>query len=277
MDIFKALVLLLLSTLVLNAQSFYTLTDVKTYDPLVITEGKELNAFDKDIKSLMYVNALELDINTTGHPTQVLAFVINKFSLADTIGVRVILELGEYVRRKGSEEEVFAISYVKQKIFPYNKEELEDDLADTVEEMLEIFATQYKDDNKKLSEKNKIVSHETFDKDMEYENDYKVALSKARKENKDLMVFMTTAYCPWCRKLENRILSQRHIDKKVKANHVPVMLNFDEKKFPKNLEKISVVPTLYVVDATTEVIKETFVGFSSRNMFLNYLKGQDEK
>jgi len=142
---------------------------------------------------------------------------------------------------------------------------------------LEIFATQYKDDNKKLSEKNKIVSHETFDKDMEYENDYKVALSKARKENKDLMVFMTTAYCPWCRKLENRILSQGHIDKKVKANHVPVMLNFDEKKFPKNLEKISVVPTLYVVDATTEVIKETFVGFSSRNMFLNYLKGQDEK
>ncbi|HIP50913.1 MAG TPA: thioredoxin family protein [Campylobacterales bacterium] len=274
---FKTLVLLLLSTLALDAQSFYTLTDVKTYDPLVITEGKELNAFDKDIKSLMYANALELDINITGHPTQVLAFVINKFSLADTIGVRVILELGEYVRRKGSEEEVFAISYVKQKIFPYNKEELEDDLADTVEEMLEIFATQYIDDNKKLSEKKKIVSHETFDKDMEYENDYKVALSKARKESKDLMVFMTTAYCPWCRKLENRILSQGHIDKKIKAKHIPVMLNFDEKKFPKNLEKISVVPTLYVVDARTEVIKETFVGFSSRNMFLNYLKGQDEK
>jgi len=142
---------------------------------------------------------------------------------------------------------------------------------------LEIFATQYIDDNKKLSEKKKIVSHETFDKDMEYENDYKVALSKARKESKDLMVFMTTAYCPWCRKLENRILSQGHIDKKIKAKHIPVMLNFDEKKFPKNLEKISVVPTLYVVDARTEVIKETFVGFSSRNMFLNYLKGQDEK
>jgi len=274
---FKTLVLLLLSTLALTAQSFYVLTGVKSYEPLVITEGKELEVFTQDIKSLMYANALELNINTTGHSSRVLAFIVNKFSLGDIIGIRVILELGEYVRRKGSEDEVFALSYVKEKTFVYEKEELEDDLADTIEEMLEIFSTQYRDDNKKLSDKKKIVTHETFAKDMNYENDYKIALTKARKEGKDLMVFMTTAYCPWCRKLENRILSQGHIDKKIKATHVPVMLNFDEKNFPKNLEKIAVVPTLYVLDAKTEIIKETFVGFSSRNMFLNYLKGQDEK
>ncbi len=148
------------------------------------------------------------------------------------------------------------------------------ELADTIEEMLEIFATQYRDDNKKLSENKKIVTHETLAKDMGYENDYKVALAKAKKEGKELMVFMTTAYCPWCRKLENRILSQEHIDKKIKATHIPVMLNFDEKKFPKNLKKISVVPTLYIVDAKTETIKETFVGFSSRNIFLNYLNNK---
>ena len=274
---FKTLVLLLLSTLALTAQSFYVLTGVKSYEPLVITEGKELEVFTQDIKSLMYANALELNINTTGHSSRVLAFIVNKFSLGDIIGIRVILELGEYVRRKGSEDEVFALSYVKEKTFVYEKEELEDDLADTIEEMLEIFSTQYRDDNKKLSDKKKIVTHETFAKDMNYENDYKIALTKARKEGKDLMVFMTTAYCPWCRKLENRILSQGHIDKKIKATHVPVMLNFDEKNFPKNLEKIAVVPTLYVLDAKTEIIKETFVGFSLRNMFLNYLKGQDEK
>jgi thiol-disulfide isomerase/thioredoxin len=262
---------MLLTNLSLTAQSFYVLTDVKSYEPLVITEGKELEVFNKDIKSLMQGNALELDVNTTGHSSRVLAFIINKFSLGETIGVRVILELGEYVRRKGSEDEVFAISYVKQKIFVYNKEELEDDLADAVEEMLEIFATQYIDDNKKLSDKKKTVTHETFDKDMDYENDYKVALAKAKKEGKKLMVFMTTAYCPWCRKLESRILAQEHIDKKIKATHIPVMLNFDEKKFPKVLGEIPITPTLYVVNAKTEKIEETFIGFSSRNMFLNYL------
>ena len=274
MKILKVIWVLLLMSFTLTAQSFYVLTDVKSYEPLVSIEGKELEVFKEEIKLLMEANALELNVKTTGHSSRVLAFVINKFSLGETIGVRVILELGEYVRRKGSEEEVFAISYVKQKIFVYNKEELEDDLADTIEEMLEIFATQYIDDNKKLSEKKKTVTHETFAKDMSYENDYKVALAKAKKEGEDLMVFMTTAYCPWCRKLENRILSQEHIDKKIKSTHVPVMLNFDEKNFPKNLEKIKVVPTLYVVDAKTEKIIETFVGFSSRDVFLNYLNNR---
>ena len=271
---FKILLLLMLSTLTLTAQSFYVLTDVKSYAPLVITEGQEFDVFNKDIKLLMTANALELDVNTTGHSSRVLAFIINKFSLGDTLGVRVILELGEYVRRTGREEEVFAISYVKQKIFVYNKEELEDDLADTVEEMLEIFSTQYKDDNKKFYKNKQMVTHETFAKDMSYENDYAIALAKARKEGKKLMVFMTTAYCPWCRKLENQILSWEHIDKKIKVKHVPVMLNFDEKKFPKYLTKMSVVPTLYIIDAKTQSITDTFVGFSSRKMFLNYLSNK---
>lgn len=264
-------------SLLVNAQSFYTLTDVKSYDPLVIIEGKELEVFRQDIKSLMEANALELDVNTTGHSSRVLAFIVSKFSLGDTMGVRVILELGEYVRRRESEDEVFAISYIKEKRFVYNKEELEDDLADRVEEMLEIFATQYRDDNKKLSEKKETVTHETFDKDMGYEDDYKIALAKAKKEGKKLMVFMTTAYCPWCRKLESRILAQEHIDKKIKGRHVPVVLNYDEKKFPKNLEKINITPTLYVVNAKTEKIEETFIGFSSRNIFLNYLSKKNAK
>ena len=277
MNHLKITLLIILATLTLNAQSFYVLTNVKNYDTLVVSEGKDLKVFDADIKELMEANALELDVNTTGHPSRVLAFIINKFSVGDTVGIRIILELGEYVRRKGSEDEIFALSYAKEKVFEYTKDDLEDDLADIVEEMLETFAIQYKDDNKKLSEKKKTVTHETFDKDMGYETNYKVALAKAKKEGKNLMVFMTTSYCPWCRKLENRILSQEHIDKRIKKNHVPVMLNFDKKKFPKGLGAIHVTPTLYVLNVKTEKIEETFVGFSNRNNFLSYLKSKDEK
>jgi hypothetical protein len=46
----KSIILVMLASLALNAQSFYVLTDVKTYDPLVITEGKELDVFNKDIR-----------------------------------------------------------------------------------------------------------------------------------------------------------------------------------------------------------------------------------
>ena len=273
----KIILVMLVTTFTLQAQSFYVLTDVKSYDPLVVAESSELKLYSGEVKKLMESTSLELNIDTTGHPTRVLAFVMNKFSLGETIGVKVVLELGEYVRRKGSKEEVFAISYVEMKMFPYSKEDLEDDLADTVEEMLETFAIQYKDDNKKLSEKKKAVRHETFAEDMAYESDYGVALAKAKKEGKRLMVFMTTSYCPWCRKLENRILSQEHIDAKIKETHVPVMINFDKKKFPKMLGKIGITPTLYIINAQTETIEETFVGFSSRSEFLHYLTVIDEK
>lgn len=273
----KFILLALLATLSLKAESFYVLTGVDSYDPIVISDGKDLEVFNDDIEALMTAQALELDINTTGHPSRVLAFIISKFSIGDSIGVRLSLELGEYMKRKGSQNKVFVLSYVDGRAFAHSKDNLEDDLADMVEEMLEKFSTQYRDDNKKLSEKQRTVTHETFDKDMGYENDYKVALAKAKKEGKNLMVFMTTSYCPWCRKLENRILAQEHIDKKMKATHVPVMLNYDKKKFPEALGKINVTPTLYVVDAKTEKITETFVGYSSRSMFLNYLDKQNAK
>jgi thiol-disulfide isomerase/thioredoxin len=273
----KMLLLTFLTTIVVEAQSFYVLSDVKNYDTLVVSESAELKPYNDEIKKLMEAMSLELNIDTQGHPSRVLAFIINKFSLGDTLGVKVVLELGEYVRRKGAKEEVFAISYVDVKMFPYTKEDLEDDLADTVEEMIETFSIQYKEDNKKLSNTKKSVTHETFAKDMAYENEYKIALVKAKKEGKNLMVFMTTSYCPWCRKLENQILSQEHIDSKIKKNHIPVMLNYDKKKFPKKLGKIGVTPTLYIVNAKTEKIEETFIGFSSRSEFLHYLKTKDEK
>lgn len=272
----KVALLMLVMTLSLHAESFYVLTGVDKYDPIVVADGRDFQPYNDDIKSLMQATAVELNVDTKNHPSTVLAFIISKFALGDAIGVRVALELGEYVKRDGNNNEVFVLSYRQQKVFEFNKENLEDDLADTIEEMLDTFATQYKDDNKKLSQNKKAVTHETFDKDMGYENSYEVAKQKALKEGKEIMVFMTTSYCPWCRKLEDRILSQDHIDAKIKATHVPVMLNYDEKKFPKSLAKINVTPALYVVEPQTDVQKKGFIGYSSRSSFLNYLD-QKEK
>jgi hypothetical protein len=83
---------------------------------------------------------------------------------------------------------------------------------------------------------------------------------------------MTTSYCPWCRKLENRILSQNEVDKKIKSKYIPLMLNLDKDSFPKQLAKTRFTPILYVVDSKDESIKEKFVGYSSRGEFLESLE-----
>ncbi len=165
----------------------------------------------------------ELGINTMGHPSRVLAFVIHDISLGDVVGLQVKLELGEYVLRKDAVQSVFGVTYEDSILIApdfSDADDVDDQLADTVEEMLEKFKLQYKEDNKKLSKNKKTVTHETFATDMGYETNYKSALDKAKKEGRSLLLFMTTSYCPWCRKLENRILSEEEIDKTIKARYI---------------------------------------------------------
>ena len=138
--------------------------------------------------------------------------------------------------------------------------------------MLEKFSIQYKEDNKKLSKSENYVTHETFTEDMNYESDYDIALKKAKKAGKPLMLFMTTSYCPWCRKLENRLLSQTDIDKKIKAKFIPLMLNLDLDDYPEQFAKTRFTPILYIVNSTTEKIEYEFVGYNSRDEFLYVLK-----
>ncbi len=272
MKIIKILLLSILPTLFLNAQSFYSLTGVDSYDQIVVNSVPKASQYNKDIKTLMSSMSNELGIDTHGHSSRVLVFVIKRFSVGDSIGVKVALELGEYVKRKGYKTEVFAVTYMSSQIITPRDEALEDQLADTIEELLEAFRLQHIEDNKELLAPNKSFSHDDFAKVMKYETDYKVALEEARKEKKPLMVFMSTSYCPWCRKLESQVLAKEYIDKKIHEKYVPVMLNYDEKKFPENLEEIKITPTLYIVDSQSGKIEEKIVGYNNRSAFLHLLK-----
>ena len=259
------------------AQSFYVLTGVDNYDVIVANMSPKTAKYSEDIKSLMLSMSKEIGVSTTGHPSRVLVFVISDVSMGETVGIKVDLELGEYVLRKGATQHVFGVTYIDTKLLApdfKDEDDVDEQLADAVEEMLEKFKLQYKEDNNKLSSEKKSVTHETFASDMGYETDYKTALAKAKKEGKDIMMFMTTSYCPWCRKLENRILSQNDIDAKVKAKYIPLMLNLDKDSYPEQFAKTRFTPILYIVDAKDESIKHKFVGYSSRGEFLQVLKGK---
>ena len=271
----KLLLLSLLSCVTLFAQSFYVLTGVDDYDPIVVNMSPKMQKYTADIKSLMKSMSKEIGVSIEGHPSRVLVFVISSVSLNETVGLRIDLELGEYVLRKGASERVFGATYVESRMIApdfKDEEDVDDQLAEAIEEMLEKFKLQYLDDNKNRSKSKKTVTHETFANIMGYETSYKIALAKAKKENKEIMIFMTTSYCPWCRKLENRILSQNDIDAKIKAKYIPLMLNLDKDIYPKQFAKTRFTPILYIVNQKDETISHKFVGYSSRGEFLHILK-----
>ena len=265
----------LLSSVTMFAQSFYVLSGVDNYDAIVANMSPKTAKYSADIKSLMQSMSKEIGVSIEGNPSRVLVFVIADVSMGDTVGLKIDLELGEYVLREGSTQRVFGITYVDTKLIApdfKDEEDVDDQLADSVEEMLEKFKLQYQEDNKKLSTSKTSVTHETFATDMGYETNYKTALAKAKKEGKDIMMLMTTSYCPWCRKLENRILSQNDIDAKIKAKYIPLMLNLDKDTYPEQFAKTRFTPILYIVDSTDESIKHKFVGYSARGEFLQILK-----
>jgi hypothetical protein len=271
----KLLLLSLLSSVTLFSQSFFVLSGVDHYDAIVANMSSKTQKHTADIKSLMLSMSKEIGVDTTGHPSSVLYFLIADVSMGDTIGLKVELALGEYVLRNNATQRVFGVTYMDTKLIaPDLKDavDVEDQLADTVEDMLEAFKLQYQDDNKQLSTGKKSVTHETFAQDMGYETNYQKALETGKKEGKAIMLFMTTAYCPWCRKLENRILSQEDIDSKIKEKYVPLMLNLDLDKFPEQFSKSGIVPMLYIVNSDTEMIEHKFAGYSSRGAFLRVLK-----
>jgi len=271
----KLLFLSLLTSATLFSQSFYVLTGVDNYDALVANMSSKTQKYSADIKSLMISMSKEIGVSTTGHPSTVLYFLIADVSMGDTIGLKVELALGEYVLRKGGTQRVFGVTYMDTKLIApdfKDEEDVDDQLADAVEDMLEKFKLQYEEDNKKVSKSETAVTHETFAVDMGYETNYKTALAKAKKEGKDVMLFMTTSYCPWCRKLENRILAQNDIDAKIKAKYVPLTLNLDKDTYPEQFAKTRFTPIIYIVNSTTEKIEHQFTGYSARNEFLRVLK-----
>lgn len=47
-----------------------------------------------------------------------------------------------------------------------------------------------------------------------YETNYEKAYLKARKEKKNILLITVANYCPWCKKLENRVLKDIALQKK---------------------------------------------------------------
>jgi thiol-disulfide isomerase/thioredoxin len=271
----KLLLFSFLSIGILHAQSFYVLSGVDAYDTIVINTSPKTKKYTKDIKALMLGMSKEIGVSTSGHSSRVLVFIIKAFSLGDTLGLRVDLQLGEFVLRDKEKQKVFALTYESTTLLAVDfkdEEDVEEQLADSVEEMLEKFKLQYKEDNKQVSQARKTVSHETFASTMGYETNYEIALKRAKKEKKSLLIFMTTSYCPWCRKLENRILSQNEIDAKITSKYIPLMLNLDKNTYPKQFAKTRFTPILYIVNSKDETISHKFVGYSSRGEFLHILK-----
>ncbi|MCD4758521.1 MAG: hypothetical protein K8R39_09630 [Arcobacteraceae bacterium] len=147
----KVLVLLVVSTLYLSAETMFLLTKVpKMY--LIVENYSEKVSMDvkEEILNDMKKMTDELKIDTSGYSHRALGFLIYDTSIDDMMILNVDLILGEEVKRIDDNEEVYALTYEKRKQFSVNnktEEEIHEELLDHVYSLLSEFSEQYNGDN----------------------------------------------------------------------------------------------------------------------------------
>lgn len=114
-------------------------------------------------------------------------------------------------------------------------------------------------------------SYKEFAKEFGYETSYTQAVERAKKEHKDILMLEVTNYCPWCRKMEKKVLSAENIDSYIQKNYIPLIVNREEGGLPKAFHT-PIVPVTYIISyKDTEKIKAT-PGYQGKSDFLHLIK-----
>jgi len=104
---------------------------------------------------------------------------------------------------------------------------------------------------------------------LDFEDNYKIALEKAKKENKPLMLVVVQDPCPYCSRLVENTLEDAHVKKELE-NFVSVII--DKKgDFPEGL-KGTPVPMTYFIDPRIEKSTYKNLGFLDAEDFIKLLK-----
>ena len=111
---------------------------------------------------------------------------------------------------------------------------------------------------------------DAFAQKMSYETDYKVALEKAKKSNKQVMFVMVTNYCPWCRKFEKRTLVKDEVNSIVQRKYVPLILNREKGEYPKKFYTKRIPVVIFIDPNKEEKIRES-LGYKKVKEFVEEL------
>lgn len=268
----KALLLsLLFTTTLINAETMFTLSGIKKVYPLVEISGAKISQKYKELNSTLDT----LGINTKGFDQRAIALLISE-SYADKLTlINMQLLIGEQVKRVDSNETVFAMTYQDKEDFVFeNSDDIDESIEDTLDTLLDKFATQYKADNQsivkvKIDETN--TTKTDFATQLGYETNYETALKKAKEMKKNVLFVLVANYCPWCRKFEQRVLLKEEVNRAIHQKYIPLILNREKGEFPEEFRK-AMTPIVHFIDYKTGKSYHNVVGYNNREEFLHLLE-----
>lgn len=114
-------------------------------------------------------------------------------------------------------------------------------------------------------------SYQEFALKYGYETNYEKALTRAKKEKKEILMVQVSNYCPWCRKLEKRTLADSKIDKAIHKDYIPLIVNRQEKTLHKRFDT-PIIPVTYIIDYKDDSKFIDLRGYQGKNEFLTFIE-----
>jgi len=114
-------------------------------------------------------------------------------------------------------------------------------------------------------------SYKAFAQEHNYETNYEKAVAIAKKEKKDILMVQITNYCPWCRKLEKKVLASQEVDSYIHKNYVPLIVNREEGNLPEQF-KTPIVPVTYVISYKETTKFKATPGYHGKLDFLHLIQ-----
>ncbi len=101
---------------------------------------------------------------------------------------------------------------------------------------------------------------------LNWSSDYEAALKEAKKEKKDIYLFLGSEYCKYCDKFKEEVLIKDEVIKRLKKSYVLLYLSRDIDDIPAGLET-KPVPRHYFLDSNGKVIYTTIGGRSIEGFY----------
>ena len=96
---------------------------------------------------------------------------------------------------------------------------------------------------------------------------FEKALKMAKVQNKRVLMFMYSEYCPWCEKMKETTLSDKKVINYINSRYIFLKMDKDMGEYPEELEP-RFIPTTYVIDPKTRESIQDIYGYKSPKNFI---------
>ena len=109
--------------------------------------------------------------------------------------------------------------------------------------------------------------------ELDWLHDYEKALAQAKKDKKDVYLFIGADVCKFCERYKKNTLSDKSVLKRLKKDYVLVYMSRDQHKVPSQFE-VKGVPRHYFISSEGKLIYETRGRYRNRRFLYHAGRGR---